>query len=157
MKEKFFPLEPPENGKLIKILRILLGIACIAIAVFWIIFSIKSKRTDGTLLAASVFLVLFGIYQIMAGFGKTARYIKTGRDRIEFKQHSALPAVELLSADIESIDLYPLSIQFHLKNRKKKIMRFGLSYAEIIDPVKQEIMAFAELNKIPLEIVEEEL
>jgi hypothetical protein len=157
MKEKIFLLDPYENPGVVRILRAILGVACIAIAVFWIIISFTSKKTEWTSWAASGFLILFGIYQIMAGLRKTAKYFKTGPDRIRFKQHSVFPSVEVIPDEISKIELFPLSIKFHRKSRGRIIFRFGLSYAGIIDPVKQEIIAFAEHNKILLEVVEEEL
>jgi Na+/citrate or Na+/malate symporter len=155
MENKYFLLEPKENPRAVKIFQISLGVICIAIAIFWIVFNIKSLEADRTLWATIVFLVLFGIYEILAGLGKTARYIKTGPAVIIIKQHSVLPYVELISSEIERIELYPLSIKFLLKNRKKFLFRFGFSYPEIISPVKDEIVEFARSNKIPLEVINE--
>lgn len=155
MENKYFLLEPKENPRAVKIFQISLGVICIAIAIFWIVFNIKSLEADRTLWATIVFLVLFGIYEILAGLGKTARYIKTGPAGIIIKQHSVLPDVELISSEIERIELYPLSIKFLLKNRKKFLFRFGFSYPEIISPVKDEIVEFARSNKIPLEVINE--
>ena len=157
MENKYFSLEPKENQRPVEIFQLALGILCIAIAVFWIVFKIKSLDSDHTQWATIVFLVLFGIYEIMSGTGKTRKYIKTGPHGIVLKQHSVLPQIEIISGDIEKIELYSFSIIFYLKNRKKIAMRFGLNYTEIINPVKQEITAFAEFNKIPLEIIKEDL
>ena len=157
MENKYFLLEPKENPRAVKIFQISLGVTCIAIAIFWILFNIKSLEADRTLWATIIFLMLFGIYEILAGLGKTARYIKTGPAGIIIKQHSVLPDVELISNDIERIEIYPLSIKFLLKNRKKFLFRFGVSYPEIISPVKDEIVEFAGSNKIPLEVISEEL
>jgi hypothetical protein len=157
MENKYFLLEPKENPRAVKIFQISLGVVCIAIAIFWLIFNIKSLEADRTLWATIAFLVLFGIYEILAGLGKTARYIKTGLAGIIIKQHSVLPGVEMITNEIEKIELYPLSIKFHLKNRKKFLFRFGISYPEIISPVKDEIVEFAWSNRIPLEVINEEL
>ena len=157
MEDKYFLLEPKENPRTVKIFQISLGVVCIGIAIFWIVFNIKSLESDRTLWVTIVFLVLFGIYEILAGLGKTSRYIKTGPAGTIIKQHSVLPGVELISNEIEKIEVYPLSIKFHLKNRKNFLFRFGTSYPEIISPVKDEIVEFAWSNRIPLEVINEEL
>jgi len=157
MENKYFSLEPKDNPRVVKIFQLALGIICIAIAVFWIIFNIKSLKAENRLWATNAFLVLFGIYEILAGTGKTAKYIKTSQGEIEIKQHSVLPVMKLKSGDIERIELYPLSMIFYLKNRKKVSMRFGLSYTEVIEPVKDEINEFARVNGIQLEERDEEI
>ncbi|MCK7576876.1 MAG: hypothetical protein MZV65_14045 [Chromatiales bacterium] len=76
---------------------------------------------------------------------------------ITLKQSSFLPKSELKSQDIEKIDIFPLSICFLMKNKKKKILRFGLSYTEIISPVKDSVVQFADLNNIAIEEKKEEI
>jgi hypothetical protein len=157
MEDKYFPLEQKENSRFVRIVQILFGVVCIATALVWIIYNIKSLETDSKLWPSIAFIFIFGIYLIMAGSGKTGRFIRTSTHGIFLKQHSVLPGFELIYADIKKIELYPLSIKFHMKDSKKISLRFGLSYAEIISPVKEEIIAISELNNIPLEVVEEEL
>jgi hypothetical protein len=157
MEKKVFYLEPKESPGLAKIFHIVLGIACIVIAIYWVIFNIQSIKTDGTLWITILFLVLFGVYQILDGAGKTRKYISTEQGKLILKQHSVLPALILKSEDIEKVEIFPLSIIFKIRNRSKIVFRFGLSYLEIIDPVKNEIAGFAGLNHIPYEIKNEEL
>ncbi len=157
MEKKLFHLEPKESSRLTKIFQIVLGVLCIIIAIYWLIFNIQSVKADGTLWITILFLIFFGIYQILAGTGKTRKYLCTEPEKLVLKQHSVLPPIEIKSTDIEKIELFPLSISFKIKNRSKIRFRFGLSYPEIIEPVKNEIVVFADLNKIPLEVKDEEL
>jgi len=157
MEKKLFFLELKESSGLTKIFQILLGVLCIIIAIYWLIFNIKSVKADGTLWITILFLVFFGIYQILAGTGRTRKYISTGPEKLVLKQNSVLPPVELNPADIEKIEMFPLSISFKIKNKSWIRFRFGLSYPEIIEPIKNEIVEFADLNTIPLEVKDEEL
>jgi hypothetical protein len=92
----------------------------------------------------------------MSGLGKTKKYFRLNQNSILFKQHSVLPITDLQSDKIDKIELYPLSIKFILKNSRKIKFRFGISYPEIIDPVKQEVIGFAEDHGIPwIEVPEE--
>jgi hypothetical protein len=157
MEKKVFLLEPKDNPKVVRIFQIIFGIICITITLYWIIFKIRSLNSDPTQWITIIFLVSFGVYQILAGSGKTLRYIETGPDRIVLKQNSFLPRIITRSTDLERIEFFPLNINFHLKNRKKITLRFGTSYTEIIGPVEEAVIEFAELNKIPFEVMTEEM
>lgn len=157
MEKKYFSLDPKEDARVVRIFQIVFGIFCIVIALFWMIFNIRSGKTDNSLWITIIFLVGFGAYQILAGLGKTKKYIELGPDKIVLKQNSFLPMIQLKAADIEKIEIFPLSINFLLANRKKINFMFGLSYTDIINPVKEAVMEFAEVNKITVEEKNEEI
>ena len=156
MERNLILLEPRENSLIVRIFQIVFGIACIAIAAYWTIFNLKSLNTDKKLWITIVLLTGFGLYQILAGMGKTTKYIEIAPDYILVKQNSLLPKKRINASDIEKLELYPLNINFNIKNRKKTTLRFGTNYIEIIESVKNGIIDFAELNKIPVEIKKEE-
>jgi hypothetical protein len=104
-----------------------------------------------------VFLVGFGSYQIAAGFGKIKKFIGIEADRIILKQNSFLPKIDIIPSDIEKIEIFPLSIVFWMTKKKKMILRFGLNYTEIINPVKDAVTEFAGLNGIVIEEKKEEI
>jgi len=156
MEKKLFYLEQHESTKFTNAFHVVLGILCIVIALYWLIFNFSMVKAGGSLWITLVFLVLFGIYQILAGTGKTKKYISTEPEKIVLKQNSVLPPVELKPSDIEKIELFPLSIYFRMKGRSSIRFRFGLSSPEIIEPVKTEIEEFAGLGNIPMETKDEE-
>jgi len=151
MEKKHFPLEAKENSKFTRIFQIVFGILCIAIALYWAIFQFKSMEADPTMWITMVFLVGFGSYQIAAGFGKIKKFISIEADRIILKQNSFLPKIDIMPSDLERIEIFPLSICFCMTKKKKMILRFGLSYTEIINPVKDAVAEFANLNGIAVE------
>lgn len=157
MEKKLFLLEQKENSRVVKILQIVFGIICIIISIYWVIFNIRSLKSDQTLWITIVFLVTFGIYQILAGSGRTLRYIEAGPERIILKQNSFLPKIKIGFKDLERIEFYPLNINFHLRNNRKIALRFGTTYPDLIEPVENAVIEFAELNKIPFEVMKEEL
>jgi hypothetical protein len=157
MEKKYFLLDPKEDTRVVRIFQIVFGIFCVIIALFWMIFNIRSGKTDNSLWITIIFLVGFGAYQILAGLGKTKKYIELGPDKIVLKQNSFLPMIQLKAADIEKIEIFPLNINFLLTNRKKINFMFGLSYTDIISPVKEAVMEFAEVNKITVEEKNEEI
>ncbi len=157
MEEKNINLDPHVQLRIVKTIKIIFGIICNIVACYYFISVIGSDKSRFSFWVAIAFLLLFGNYQIMAGAGKTNKYISISGDLISFKQHSFLPCRKIRSADIKRIFIHPLSIIFYLHNGKKFKFRFGLSYPEIIDPVKQNVIEYSGLMKIPLKIVEEEL
>jgi hypothetical protein len=157
MEKKLFLLETQDPSRIMRIIQIIFGILCIVVAIFWLIYNFKSLKTDKTLWITIVFLTGFGFYQVMAGLGKTSKYIETSAEKIVLKQHSFLPKIEIKPAEIEKIEFYPLSICFCLEKKKKFIFRFGITYPETIIPIKESITEFAEFNNIPFEIMKEEL
>jgi hypothetical protein len=157
MEIKYFSLGTSENNRLVKIIRIVFGVVCLAVAIFWLIFNIRSLKADGTLWITIIFLSGFSFYQIWAGLGRAARFIEIGPGYIRLKKNPILQSVEMLAGEIEKIEFFPLNVIFFLKTKKRILLRFGTTYYETNEKVKDEILGFAESNKIPLEIIKEEL
>jgi energy-coupling factor transporter transmembrane protein EcfT len=157
METKYFSLSSVENNRLVKIIQIIFGIVCIFVAIFWLIFNIRSMKSNGTLWITIIFLTGFGFYQIWSGAGKAARFIEIGSDRIRLKRTVFLPALEMPSKDLQKIEVYPFNLIFFLKEKKKIVLRFSTTYVETNEKVKDEILSFAELNKINIEFVEEKI
>jgi hypothetical protein len=157
MGEKYFTLGSVENSRLVRIIQIIFGVVCFAVAIFWLTFNTRSLKADGTLWITIIFLSGFGFYQIWSGLGRATRFIEIGSDYIRLKKNPILSPVEMPAAAMERIELFPLNLIFFLKSKKRILLRFGTTYHETNEKVKDEIFGFAETNKIPLEIMQEEL
>ena len=157
MEKKYFSLGTSENNRFVKIFQVVSGVVCLAVAIFWLIFNIRSLKADGTLWITIIFLSGFGLYQIWSGLGRAIRFIETGPDFIRLKKNPILSPVEMPAGEIERIELFPLNLIFFLKSKKRILLRFGTTYYETNEKVKDEILGFAESNKILLEIIMEEL
>ena len=154
---KYFSLGSVENSRLVRIIQIIFGVICFAVAIFWLIFNIKSLRADGTLWITIIFLTGFGSYQIFSGLGFTTRFIEIHSDKIRLKKNGVLPVVEILGKDIQKIELYPFNLFFYLKTNKRILLRFGATYVDTNEKIKDEILIFSELNSINLELKEEKI
>jgi hypothetical protein len=157
MESKYFSLSSVENNRLVKIIQIIFGILCIAVAICWLIFNIRSIKAAGTLWITIIFLSGFGLYQVWAGLGKAIRFIEISSDKIRFKRTILLPPVELPVEAIQKIEIFPFNLIFILKVEKRILLRFSSTYTETNEKIKDEILSFAELNSINIEIVEEKL
>ena len=157
MKEQYFSLEPQKYSKFVRVLQILLGIACLIVSIIWVIINIRMHSVSMQTFAPIIFIVAFGIYEICAGLEKTSKYIDIKRDSITIKQYSIFPPKIVNAIDLTKIDIYPLSIIFVLKDEKKVKFRFGTSYHEMVEPVKEAIDDFAENISIPVEYFTEKI
>ena len=157
MDIKYFSLSSIENSRIVNIIRIVFGIICIAVAVFWISFNVRLLKTDGTLWITILFLSGFGFYQVWSGLGKATKFIEIGPDFIRLKKNPILLPVKMMASMIEKIDIFPLNIVFFLKSEKKILLRFGTTFQETNELVKDEILNFAELNNIKAEFIEEKI
>lgn len=157
METKYFSFGLAENNKIVKIIQIVFGVACLAVAIFWLIFSIRSLRADRTLWITLIFLSGFGFYQVWAGLGKATRFIEISSDRIRLKKTILLSANEIPAGEIEKIEIFPFNLIFCLRTKKRIMLRFSSTYHETNEKIKDEILEFAELNSISAEIKEEKL
>jgi flagellar basal body-associated protein FliL len=157
MEKKYFALGPIENNRLLKIIQIVFGIVCLVVAIFWLIFNIRSMKSGGTIWITILFLTGFGLYQVWAGFGKATRFIEINSDKIQFKKTIILPPVQLSAEEIQKIEIFPFNLIFFLKTGKRIVLRFSSTYHETNESIKNEILAFAELNKMEVKIANEKI
>jgi len=157
MDKKHFSLGTVENNRIIKSIRIIFGLVCLTVAIFWINFNITTLKTDATLWITIIFLVTFGFYQIWSGLGRTERYIEIDSKAIRLKKNAVIPAVEMEVSEIEKIDIYPLNIIFHVKSKKRILLRFGTTFHDQNEIIVDEIISFADSNSIQMEVIEEKI
>ncbi|HPI68070.1 MAG TPA: hypothetical protein PL003_02510 [Bacteroidales bacterium] len=156
MEKTIIFLDPKENPLTIRIIQIIFGFTCTGISVFWIIYNLKASDADQTLWITSLLLFGFGFYQILSGMGKTKKFIEIHNGKIILKKSSLLPKCIMNHTELKKIESYPLNINFYTGNRRKTVLRFGITYTEIIKTVKDRIEEFAASNNIPYEIKEED-
>jgi hypothetical protein len=157
MEIKHFDLGTSENNLFIRIIKLIFGAACIGIGIFWFIFNTKSMKSDVTLWITIIFLFGFGFYQIWSGIGRATKFIEIGKAGIRIKKNVFLASVSLQADGIERIEIFPLSVIFHLKTRKKNLLRFGTTYHDVNEKILDEIIDFAGSNNIPFEVIEDKL
>jgi hypothetical protein len=157
MEKRFYSLGINENSNLVRIIRLIFGIVCIAVAVFWLIFNIKSLKSNGTLWVTIIFLTGFGLFQIWSGLGRAARFIEFDQDSIRLKKNAIFAPALMKATEIERIELFPMNLIFFLKLGSRIMFRFGATYNETNEKIKEEILSFSDSNNIPIEIIEEKL
>jgi len=157
MNGNYFSLEVSKSNRLTRIFQLVLGILCIIIAFGWLITNYSSFEANRSLWLTIIFILGFGYFQINSGVGKGDKFIEIGEDSIRMKRNSVLPVRELQAKEISKTEIYPLSVVFFMKSGKKEKVRFGTTYPDIINPVRQSIRDFCSRNNIESEIRKEEL
>ena len=157
METKYFSLELAATNKMTRIFQLVFGAICILVALIWVILNYYSVKSNISLWATIVFLIGFGYFMVMSGLGRAMKFIEISRDLIKIKRNSVLPVRELTAADIERIEVFPLSIVFFLRSGKKMTVRFGTTFTDIIGEVRDQIDKFSEINNIGVEYKSEEI
>ncbi|MCU0409205.1 MAG: hypothetical protein MUD02_09685 [Bacteroidales bacterium] len=157
MEKMHFPLGTAVQGKLAAMARIVFGIICLAVAIYWTTQYGKISGSGYSVVATLVFLSLFGLYMIWAGLGKAYRFIEISKDSVRLKKDILFPAATMPAVDLSKIILYPMTTLFIMKNGKKILLRFGATFHETNEAIKDSILEFSELNKIEIEFVDEKL
>ena len=157
MEKNYFPLGDAEDNKVVKLLRIIFGISCITVAAWWVYYSINAGGGKITLWVTIGFMLAFGFYQIRSGLGRAERYITIASKDITIRKNSLLAPATITSDETESIEIYPLSIIFYRRNKKKLLLRLGTVHYETNEKIIDELVKFAEANNILYRVIEEKI
>jgi hypothetical protein len=155
METKYYSLELRENNTLIRVFRIIFGIACIGTAIFWCYYNFRAMKKDYNLWITVFFLSGFGIYLTRSGLGYGQRFIEISGRQIMFRKNSFLKKAEYTATEIEKIEFYPLKVVFSIRTGKKDLLRFGVSDVDKVESIKDDLMKFASENNIETEILNE--
>ena len=90
MEIKRYSLEIRENNTIIRVFRIIFGITCVGVAIFWLVYNLNALKTENKLWITLIFLTAFGLYLIWSGLGYGYRFIDIGNDHICFRKNSFL-------------------------------------------------------------------
>lgn len=157
MNEKYYLLGIAEDNKLVKILRIIFGFACIIMGFYWAIYNLSAPESEKAMWVTIAFIIGFGISQVWAGLGKAVRYIALGNDYVRMKQNSLKRPERISAADLSRIEILPLSIVFIRVEGKKTILRMGTINYETNEKIVDSLIEYSENNNIPYEIKEEKI
>lgn len=149
MADTHFSIELNENSRVGRILRILLGVACLVVTA-WFVFSVQGTAASvGTAWIAIGFLLLFGLWLIGSGLGLTERYITIGHDRIVLRQDFYRPPVIFTSSSLTTVEFKPVVIDFYT-DKKKVRLRLGTFYPDRTTSIMEAVEEFCILHGIEI-------
>ncbi|MGI6339974.1 MAG: hypothetical protein ACOXZV_11460 [Bacteroidales bacterium] len=157
MKKEYYSFSLYESNRFARIIQLIFGIICIAVAFIWLFMNLKTSGSSLDFWVTILFLIGFGSWQINYGLGFAGKFIEISKNYIRLKKSSILPVRQINAADISSVRVYPLNLIFLLKNGKKVKLRFGTTYTNDISRIKDSVLKFASVNNISAEVKTEEL
>lgn len=157
MDLKYFPLGNEDNRLFVRIARLTFGAACIIMAAWWFVISIRSELPGASVYVTIAFLLAIGTYLVLAGLGKADRFIVIVSNSITIKKNPFLPVQHINAPDIKLIEIHPLKINFMLVSGRNKILRFGTVNYETNEKIVDSIISFSEENNIEYKIISEEI
>jgi hypothetical protein len=147
MADKYYSIELHENTRLGRSLRILLGVVCLAVTV-WFMYSIRGTAASvGTAWIATGFLLLFGLWLIGSGLGFTERYIRISDDTIVLRQDFYKPSVKFTAASLRAVAFKPVVIDF-ITDKKNVRLRLGTYYPDRTAAIMEAVDEFCRGNGI---------
>ena len=152
-----FQLSNGDKNRFVNVLKLFFGVACIAVAVYLAVYGINYSENGGSTFITVLFLSGFGFYEIWSGLGKAERYIEIDKTFIKLKKYVFLPVKYIETSELVKIEAFPLKINFHIKERRKIILRFGINYIETNEKIVDCLVKFAKQNAINFEIQTEDI
>jgi len=148
MEEQTIQLGEREDKLLVRIIVIIFGIMCIFTAGWWAIFLIRYPENERIFWAGSIFLFLFGIYQVYAGLGFARRYVSRQNGVLIIRQNGMLPARKIKSANVTQLEIRNYDMVLHMIDGSRFRIKLGLRYPDLGQRVRDFITEYAETNKI---------
>lgn len=150
MSEQYIFLGERENKLAIRIIVIIFGLFCIFTAGWWTVFLIRYPDNEKIFWAGSIFLLLFGLYQLYSGLGYSRRYVKRENSNISIRQSSLLPARRLDSEEIKQLEIRSYDMVLHLNDLSRIRIKLGLRYPDLGQKLRDFIIEYAEDNNIEI-------
>lgn len=149
MADTYYSIELNENTRVGRSLRILLGVVCLGVTV-WFMYSIRGTAASVTTAwIATGFLLLFGLWLIGSGLGFTERYIRIGEERIVLRQDFYKPPVVLTSQKLRAVEFRPVVIEFFTDNKNVRL-RLGTYYPDRSAEIMEAVEEFCILHGIEI-------
>ena len=114
----------------------------------WIGCLVKNPANENVFWIATLFLLLFGLYQIYAGLGMAARYILIDNAKITIRQNSLSRPSSFTSDRFESVEIRRMDILLRFTDGKNFRIKLGLRYPNIGDSIRDELVHFCEEHDI---------
>ena len=148
MENTYLALDEKPEKKAVSILMVVFGILCLFFSGWWAIFLIKVPENENSYWFATIFLFLFGLYQVYAGLGYARRYISLKDNNLVIRQNAFLPPLKLSAPLINIIVIRSMDIIFEDEKGEQKKLKLGLRYPDLGEKIKEKVIEFAKIHGI---------
>lgn len=150
MSEEIISLGEREDKLAVRIIIIIFGLVCIFTAGWWIVFLIKNPDNEKIFWAGSIFLFLFGAFQVYSGLGYARRYVKREDGILTLRQNSLLPAKKISPDQVKHLEIRTYDMLIHLVDGPGIRIKLGLRYPDLGQKVRDFITGYAKDNNIEI-------
>lgn len=150
MDEQTILLGEREDKPLVKIMVIIFGIMCIITAAWWTVFLVRYPDNENIFWAGSIFLLLFGLFQLLSGLGYTKRYISRTNGGLVIRQNSLMPAKRLEASGLRQLEIRSMDMVLHGHGSSRLRIKLGIRYPDLGQQVKEFVTAWADDNDIEI-------
>ncbi len=150
MKYEYIRLDDKPDKKFVSVFLVIFGFSCLLTSGWWALFLVRVPENENVFWLGTIFLLLFGLFQIYSGLGFAKRYLIVEKTNITIRQNSLLPAKRLTKNSISKLEVRSMDIKFFLNNGNIFRLRLGLKYPDLGENVKTRIIAWSEENSIDL-------
>lgn len=150
MEEQTILLGEREDKPFVKIMVVIFGIMCIITAGWWTVFLVRYPDNENIFWAGSIFLLLFGLYQLLSGLGYTKRYISRTNGGLVVRQNSLMPAKKLQASQLRQLEIRSMDMVLHGTDSSRLRIKLGIRYPDLGQQVKEFVTRWAEDNYIEI-------
>ncbi len=156
MEPEKISLDVRESTKLNKYSQLFFSLICFVVAIWFLLKLFSTGTMNGSNSIAVVFLLLFGVWELLSGFGITQRYLVFSGNAITVKHRLFSKPVEFKPDNIKVIIFKPLSFNIVGQDDKKTIVRLGNYYQERTLKILESLSDFCKTNHVLTEGLEAE-
>ncbi|MCD4769594.1 MAG: hypothetical protein K8R35_05450 [Bacteroidales bacterium] len=150
MKYEYIRLDDKPDKKFVSFFLVIFGFLCLLTSGWWALFLVRVPENENVFWLGTIFLLLFGLYQIYAGLGFAKRYLIIEETDIIIRHNSLLPAKRLTKDSISKMEIRSMDIKFYINSGNIFKFRLGLKYPDLGESVKARIITWSEENNIDL-------
>ena len=149
MQHKQISLDDRPEKRMVRIIMVIFGFLCLFTSSWWTVYLLKLPDNNNNMFwVATLFLFLFGLYQIYSGLGFAARYMIFEEKTFIVRQNSLSVPKKFMSDDIKTVEIGPNDISLLFNDGKRYRIKLGLKYPDLGENIKKNIIEFATERKI---------
>ena len=156
MESEKISLDVHEHTKVSRIFQSFFSLLCFAAAAWLLIKLIQTHSITGSNIIAVLFLISFGLWELLSATGINERFIIFSGDAVTIKDRYFGKPVIYRPADISLVAFRTLSFIIVSSGGKKETVKLGNYYQEKTVKILESLNLFCKRNNIKVEGLEQD-
>ncbi|HUS87246.1 MAG TPA: hypothetical protein VMW76_08400 [Bacteroidales bacterium] len=151
MQHKHISLDDRPEKRMVRVIMVIFGLLCLFTSGWWSVYLLKLPDNNNNMFwLATLFLFLFGLYQIYSGLGLATRYMIFEEKVFIVRQNSLLTPKKFYSDNIKTVEIGSHDISLLFNDGRRYRIKLGLKYPDLGENIKENIIEFATGHKIEI-------